>query len=50
MSMAHIDITVWRLSGRGHESVPFVGPNAIAGREFPDSGGANQHMGATVTP
>jgi hypothetical protein len=50
MSMAHVDITVWRLSGRGHESVPFVGPNAIAGQEFPDSGGANQHMGTTVTP
>jgi len=50
MSMAHIDISVWRLSGRGHESVPFVGPNAIAGREFTDTGGANQHMGATVTP
>jgi hypothetical protein len=50
MSMAHIDITVWRLSGRGHESVPFVGPNTIAGQEFPDSGGANQHIGATVTP
>ena len=50
MSMAHIDITVWRLSGRGHESVPFIGPNAIGGREFLDSGGANQHMGATVTP
>ena len=50
MSMAHIDITVWRLSGRGHESVPFVGPNAIAGQEFPDTGGANQHIGATVTP
>jgi murein DD-endopeptidase MepM/ murein hydrolase activator NlpD len=50
MSMAHIDITVWRLSGRGHDSVPFIGPNAIAGHEFPDTGGANQHMGATVTP
>jgi uncharacterized protein YraI len=50
MSMAHIDITVWQLSGRGHESVPFVGPNAIAGQAFPDSGGANQHMGATITP
>jgi murein DD-endopeptidase MepM/ murein hydrolase activator NlpD len=50
MSMAHIDITVWQLSGRGHESVPFIGPNAIAGQAFPDSGGANQHMGATVTP
>jgi len=50
MSMAHIDITVWQLAGRGHEAVPFVGPNAIAGREFPDTGGANQHMGTTVTP
>jgi uncharacterized protein YraI len=50
MSMAHIDITVWSLAGRGHEAVPITGPNAIAGREFPDSGGANQHMGATVTP
>jgi hypothetical protein len=50
MSTAHIDITVWRLSGGSHESVPFVGPNAIAGKEFPDTGGANQHMGATVTP
>jgi murein DD-endopeptidase MepM/ murein hydrolase activator NlpD len=50
MSMAHIDITVWRLTDGGHEATPFVGPNAIAGREFPDTGGANQHMGATVTP
>jgi murein DD-endopeptidase MepM/ murein hydrolase activator NlpD len=50
MSMAHIDITVWSLSGRGHEAVPFTGPNAIAGHEFPDTGGANQHMGTTVTP
>jgi murein DD-endopeptidase MepM/ murein hydrolase activator NlpD len=50
MSMAHIDITVWQLNGGGHEAVPFVGPNAIAGQEFPDTGGANQHMGATVTP
>jgi murein DD-endopeptidase MepM/ murein hydrolase activator NlpD len=49
-SMAHIDITCWRLSGGGNEAVPFVGPNAIAGREFPDTGGANQHMGESVTP
>ena len=48
MSMAHIDITVWRLSGRGHESVPFIGENVIAGQEFPDIGGANQHMGVTI--
>ncbi|HLL50531.1 MAG TPA: SH3 domain-containing protein, partial [Thermomicrobiales bacterium] len=50
MSMAHIDITVWRLTSGGHEATPFVGPNAIAGQEFPDTGGANQHMGATVSP
>ncbi|MBW3633940.1 MAG: hypothetical protein KY456_13035, partial [Chloroflexi bacterium] len=50
ISMAHIDITVWRLVDGGHEAVPFVGPNAIAGQEFPDSGGTNQHMGARVTP
>lgn len=48
MSMAHFQITVWRLNGRGQEAVPFVGPNAIAGQEFPDSGGANQYMGDTV--
>ena len=50
MSMAHIDITCWRLSGNGHEATPFAGPNAIGGMEFPDTGGANQHMGATVSP
>ncbi len=50
MSMAHIDMTVWRLNGRGHEATPFTGPNAIAGQEFPDNGGSNQHMGVTVTP
>jgi murein DD-endopeptidase MepM/ murein hydrolase activator NlpD len=50
MSMAHVDITCWRLTDNGHESVPFVGPNAIAGQEFPDTGGGNQHMGVRVTP
>jgi uncharacterized protein YraI len=50
MSMAHVEIDCWRLTGDGHESVPFAGPNAIAGQEFPDSGGTNQYMGATVTP
>jgi hypothetical protein len=48
--MAHIDITVWRLGDGGHEAVPFTGPNAIAGQEFPDTGGGNQHMGARVSP
>jgi uncharacterized protein YraI len=50
MSMAHIDITAWRLVDGGQEATPFVGPNAIAGQEFPDTGGANQHMGARVAP
>jgi len=50
MSMAHIDMTVWQLSGRGHEATPFSGPNAIAGQEFPDTGGGNQYMGVTVSP
>ncbi|HEU5433454.1 MAG TPA: SH3 domain-containing protein, partial [Thermomicrobiales bacterium] len=50
MSMTHFEIAAWRLNGRSHESVPFVGPNAIAGQEFPDSGGTNQYMGMRVTP
>ena len=50
MSMAHFQITVWRLAGRGHEAVPFTGPNAIAGQEYPDDGGANQYMGARISP
>jgi hypothetical protein len=37
-------------TGNGHESVPFTGPNAIAGRAFPDTDGNNQPMGATVSP
>jgi murein DD-endopeptidase MepM/ murein hydrolase activator NlpD len=50
MSMAHFEIAAWRLNGRSHESVPFAGPNAIAGQEFPDTGGVNQYMGTRVTP
>jgi uncharacterized protein YraI len=49
-SMAHVEIDSWRLNGNGHESVPFDGPNAIAGQEFPDTGGTDQYMGATVSP
>ena len=51
MSMAHVAIACWRLNpGGGHESVPFTGPNAIAGQEFPDTGGGNQYMGVRVMP
>jgi hypothetical protein len=50
MSTPHVDMTLWQLSGGGHTATPFTGPNAIAGQEFPDTGGANQHMGVQVTP
>lgn len=51
MSMTHFEIAVWKLKGNGnHESVPFDGPNTIAGQAFPDTGGANQYMDARVSP
>ncbi|MDQ3781003.1 MAG: SH3 domain-containing protein [Chloroflexota bacterium] len=50
MSTPHIDLTCWQLTDGGHTSTPFVGPNAISGQEFPDTGGANQHMGVAVNP
>jgi murein DD-endopeptidase MepM/ murein hydrolase activator NlpD len=50
MEMAHIELACWKLTGNGHESVPFAGKNAIAGQEFPDTGGTNQYMGSQVTP
>ena len=50
-SMAHVEITAWQLHGDGsHSSVPFTGPNAIAGQEFPDNGTVNQYMDAVITP
>lgn len=50
MSTAHVDMTLWDLSRGGHVSTPFTGANAIAGQEFPDTGGTNQHMSEQVTP
>lgn len=50
MSVAHFEIDAWRLTRNGQESVPFIGPNAIAGQEFPADGSGNQYMGATVSP
>ncbi|MCA9862119.1 MAG: hypothetical protein KC432_03835 [Thermomicrobiales bacterium] len=51
MSMTHFEIAVWKLKGNGnHESVPFDGPNTIAGQAFPDTGGSNQYMDARVSP
>jgi uncharacterized protein YraI len=49
-STPHVDLTLWGLSGGGgHVSTPFSGQFAISGREFPDTGGTNQHMGAEVS-
>lgn len=49
-STAHIDLTLWGLPGDGsHVSTPFTGQFTISGREFADSGGVNQHMGAEVS-
>jgi len=49
-STPHIDLTLWQLPGGGtHVSTPFTGQFAIAGREFPASGGANEHMGAEIS-
>ncbi len=49
-STPHVDLTCWQLGDGGHVSVPFAGPNAISGREFPDIGGSNQYLGTEVTP
>lgn len=50
MSTAHVDLTLWQLSGGSHVATPFTGQFAISGVEFPDMGGGNQHMGVQVTP
>ncbi|MFT4038833.1 MAG: SH3 domain-containing protein [Thermomicrobiales bacterium] len=51
MNMTHFEIACWKLNANGnHESVPFDGPNTIAGQAFPDTGGANQYMDARVSP
>lgn len=46
----HIQLTVWQFTGGGHVAVPFTGPNAISGREFPSNGSANQYLGTRVSP
>ncbi|MFN8660458.1 MAG: SH3 domain-containing protein [Thermomicrobiales bacterium] len=51
MNMTHFEIACWKLKANGnHESVPFDGPNTIAGQAFPDTGGTNQYMDARVSP
>ena len=50
---AHVHFALWQTSDGGNWSrnaVPFVGPYAISGQEFPDVGGSNQHRGTQFTP
>jgi len=49
----HLHFSLWETEDGGNWSraaAPFVGPYAIAGQEFPDTGGGNQHRGTTFTP
>jgi murein DD-endopeptidase MepM/ murein hydrolase activator NlpD len=49
----HVHFALWETTDGGNWSrsaAPFVGPYAIAGQEFPDTGGGNQHRGTTFTP
>jgi uncharacterized protein YraI len=49
----HLHFTLWETEDGGNWSraaAPFVGPYAIAGQAFPDTGGSNQHRGTTFTP
>jgi len=45
----HIQLTVWQFTSGGHVAVPFTGPNAVSGREYPSNGSANQHLGTRVS-
>ena len=53
VGIPHVHFTLWETADGGNWSraaAPFVGAYAIAGQAFPDTGGANQHAGATFTP
>ncbi|MDQ3694909.1 MAG: SH3 domain-containing protein, partial [Chloroflexota bacterium] len=47
----HLHFALWQTTDGGNwsrSSVPFAGAYAIAGQEFPDVGGANQHRGTVI--
>lgn len=47
----HLHVSLWQTSDGGNWSrsaAPFTGPYAIAGQEFPDIGGSNQHRGTEI--
>lgn len=49
----HVHFALWETGDGGNWSrsaAPFVGAYAISGMAFPDTGGGNQHRGATFTP
>lgn len=49
----HVHVALWETTDGGNWSrsaAPFVGPYALGGQAFPDTGGGNQHRGTTFTP
>ncbi|MGH2604310.1 MAG: hypothetical protein ACRDJ9_33595, partial [Dehalococcoidia bacterium] len=47
----HLHFALWQTTDGGNwsrDSVPFTGAYALAGHEFPDIGGANQHRGTEI--
>ncbi len=49
----HVQITLWQTADGGNwdrAAAPFVGEFAIAGTEFPDIGGSEQHRGFAFRP
>lgn len=49
----HLHFTIWSSSDEGNwdrHAVPFTGPFAIEGMDFPDVGGRSQHAGTTFNP
>ena len=49
----HLHFTVWESSDEGNwdrQAVPFTGPFAIEGMDFPDIGGGSQYAGTTFNP
>jgi murein DD-endopeptidase MepM/ murein hydrolase activator NlpD len=49
----HVHFTLWTSSDDGNwdrHAVPFTGPFAIEGMDFPDIGGGSQYAGTTFNP
>jgi uncharacterized protein YraI len=49
----HLHFTLWQSDDNGNwdrQAVPFAGPYAISGMDFPDIGGGQQHAGTEFSP